>query len=97
MGPTGATGTAGVSGLETNSSSTTNSSDKSITVACATPSKSAMSGGYRVSASSGSDVAKVAVVENYPSGGNQWTIRAVETSQIPGNWTLTAYIICASA
>jgi hypothetical protein len=56
-----------------------------------------MSGGYRVSASSGSDVAKVAVVENYPSGGSQWTIRAVETSQIPGNWTLTAYVICASA
>jgi hypothetical protein len=53
-----------------------------------------MGGGYTQSAS-GAD--KVAVIQNAPSSANSWTVQAVETSNVAGNWTLTAYAVCAIA
>jgi hypothetical protein len=54
-----------------------------------------LGGGYQVSA--GGSESKVSVVQSYPSGLTTWTVQAVETAGIPGNWTLTAYAICGVA
>ena len=53
-----------------------------------------MGGGYTLSVA-GSD--KVAVVQNYPASATSWTVQAIETSNVAGNWTLTAYAVCAIA
>ncbi len=86
-----------MSGWETTSTSITNSSDKTITLSCPSAGKKVLSGGYEISAASGSDVAKVAAVENYPSSSTEWRVKGIETSNIAGNWTLTVHVICATA
>jgi hypothetical protein len=53
-----------------------------------------MGGGYSLSVA-GSD--KVAVVQNYPASATSWTVQAIETSNVAGDWTLTAYVVCAIA
>jgi hypothetical protein len=53
-----------------------------------------MGGGYTLSVA-GSD--KVAVIQNYPASATSWTVQAIETSNVSGNWTLSAYVICAVA
>jgi hypothetical protein len=72
----------------------TDSSDKTITLSCTGPLQKVLGGGYSLSVA-GSD--KVAVVQNYPASATSWTVQAIETSNVAGNWTLTAYAVCAIA
>ena len=88
---------AGIVGWEIVTSAVTDSSDKTVTVTCAGVGNSILGGGYRVQAGSSSDLAKVSVVQNYPSGATTWTVQAVETAAISGDWTLTVYGSCGVA
>jgi hypothetical protein len=88
---------AGIVGWEIVTTTITNSNDKTVTATCASPGNSILGGGYRVQASSASDLGKVTVVANYPSGATTWTVQAVETASIAGNWTLTVYGSCGVA
>jgi hypothetical protein len=63
-------------------------------LSCTGPLRKVMGGGYSLSVA-GSD--KVAVVQNYPVSATSWTVQAIETSNVAGDWTLTAYVVCAIA
>ena len=38
----------------------------------------------------------VSIVGNYPSSATAWTVDALETDNYIGNWSITAYAICAT-
>jgi hypothetical protein len=88
---------AGIVGWEVVTNTVTNSSDKTVNATCDTPGNSVLGGGYRVQAGSASDLAKITVVANYPSGATTWTVQAVETASVAGNWSLTVYGACGVA
>jgi hypothetical protein len=89
---------AGIVGWEiVNSNSLTDSNDKTLTVTCQGANNSILGGGYQVTTVSNSDRQKVSVVQNYPSGGTQWTVQALEAQPISNNWTLIAYAVCGVA
>jgi hypothetical protein len=56
-----------------------------------------LGGGYAISVSNASDLAKLGAVENYPPANNQWRVTAVEIYNVNNAWTLTVYVICGSA
>lgn len=88
---------AGIVGWEVVTTTVTNSNDKTVTAVCAAPGNSILGGGYRVQAGSSSDLAKISVVANFPSGVTSWSVQAVESAAISGNWSLTVYGACGVA
>jgi hypothetical protein len=50
-----------------------------------------MGGGHVISLAGGD----VTAVESYPSAADEWTVSAAEADAVGGNWTVTAYAICA--
>lgn len=95
----GATGPmgAGIVGWQIITTTQTDSADKTLTVTCTNAGSSILGGGYRVQASSNSDLQKISVVQNYPSGNTTWTVQAIEVQAIPTGWTLTTYAVCGVA
>jgi hypothetical protein len=88
---------AGIVGWEIVTETVTDSNDKAVTVACQGANNSILGGGYQVTAASASDRQKVAVVQSYPSAVTMWTVMALESQPISGNWTLVAYAVCGVA
>lgn len=86
-----------MSGWETSSTSQTDSNDKTITLTCPTAGKKVLSGGFALTAGSPADLSKLAAAENFPPATDQWRVKAIETANVVGSWTLTVYIICGSA
>ena len=98
-GPQGVRGEPGISGVEIATIvSASSSDDKSETVTCDVGKKlSAISGGARLSGSTGDNVA---IVETRPTGvpgevPSAWMAKAVEVNANSGSWVLTVYAVCA--
>lgn len=65
-------------------------STRTVSVSCAGSAK-VLGGGHYLS-----DAAGVLVVtRSYPSAAGTWTVSAAESKSFPGNWTVTAYALCA--
>lgn len=98
-GPAGPTGPAGVSGLQVVSAvSAATSSDKSFSASCPSG-KFAVGGGGTVSANG---VSNVAIDQSEPttiSAGkaSAWTVRGSEVDMEGDNWTITVWVVCATA
>jgi hypothetical protein len=86
----------GIAGWEIVTASATSSADKTLVVTCSDPATSILGGGFAVTAGSPDDQ-KISVVQSYPSSTTDWTVRAIETTSIPGAWGLEAYAVCGFA
>ena len=65
-------------------------SSKTVVADCA-GGKKALGGGYTISGS-----VEVVAQSSYPSDDDTWTVVAVENDNEPGDWSVTAYVICAT-
>jgi hypothetical protein len=68
--------------------SANNSNNKTVTATC-TGGRKVVGGGFL------SNNASVGAQGSYASSATAWTVDAVELSNVPGNWTITAYALCA--
>ncbi len=94
-GPEGSQGLPGIGNLTviTATSPTDSTSPKTVAVAC-TGAQKVLGGGGSVTGG-GSDVA---IQSSYPTGGSPatgWQVTAIEANNLVGNWSVTAYVICA--
>ena len=97
-GGTGATGAAApVAGLQRISATSTailSENPKTVTVDCASVAKTLISGGAQINLlTAGVDVA---VSQSYPSSATAWTAAGDEDGSQNGNWSVTAWAICAT-
>jgi hypothetical protein len=75
--------------------SSNESSPKTVTADCPTG-KVVVGGGYVTTAVSG-NLAEIAVVANWPSDSDTWTVTAAEDNDTNvGLWSVQAYAVCAS-
>jgi hypothetical protein len=98
-GPTGATGAAGtgVSGweiVEDGGTPSNGNSPKNDSAACPAG-KVAVGGGYTVTFAAAGNDADVSVSASYPSSATTWQVNAAENAPA-GNWSLEAYVVCAT-
>jgi hypothetical protein len=68
--------------------SPSNSSDKTVTATCGAGDV-VLGGGHILSGS-----VNLAAQSSYPSSSTVWSVTGVETDNVGGNWTVTAYAIC---
>ena len=55
-----------------------------------TAGKKALGGGYLITATS------ITVTANYPTDTDTWTITADESGTFNGDWSVQAYVVCAT-
>jgi hypothetical protein len=75
--------------IVTATSPSTSSSAKSSAALCPAGKKPLGGGG-----SVGPDIVQLALAQSLPTAAG-WTVRAYETSPVPGNWFVRAYVVCA--
>jgi hypothetical protein len=76
-------------------SASNETSPKTVTAPCS-PGKKVLGGGYAVVAASGNP-AEITVYVNQPTSDTIWTVTAAEDEDKDvGNWSLQAFVICAT-
>jgi hypothetical protein len=83
-----------VTGWETITVVSANSTSSKTTTATCSSGKKVFGGGY-VIAASGNET-QVTVTGAYPSANNAWTVTTVKNQGSPG-WTVSVYALCANA
>jgi hypothetical protein len=87
---------SGLNGLETvTAASAQDSSSPKVVVVNCSAGKRVVGGAARATGTAATN-GDVAVTEFYPSGASQWTVRALEPTNVGGPWMLTAQAFCAA-